>query len=430
MATAGAANTSMDGHEQVPFTAMVLVGGLGTRLRGVVADRPKPLALVGDEPFLVHLLDQLAAAGCQRVILCTGHLGDQVAAAFGSEHAGMPLCYSHESQPLGTGGALRAALPFLPEQSVLVCNGDSYVDCDLGGFVGWAGSAGQPALVTVRVPDASRFGRVGIGTDGRVLEFRSDPAAGPGRINAGIYWLPRAVIAQLPEQQPASLERDLLPRLIDTGLFAYQVEGDFLDIGVPADYARASAFFAALPTRRARPRHGLLVVDRDGTLIADRHYLADPAGVELLPGVVAGLRQFVAQGYDVAVVTNQSGIGRGFFDHAAMVAVHAELTRQLATHGIHLAGIWHCPHHPDAGCACRKPEPRLLQQAMHRLGYGAAQCLVVGDKRCDIELGARLGVRTALVRTGYGADTERDGGCCPDRVVDSFAELAAQELTA
>ncbi len=428
MQIAGTAKTIAAGMGKRPFTAMVLVGGLGTRLRSVVADRPKPLAMVGDEPFLARILDQLVAAGCTRAILCTGHLGEQIAAEFGDEHVGMQLCYSHEAQPLGTGGALRAALRFLDGQRVLVCNGDSYVDLDLGAFVQWAQADGQPALVTVSVPDASRFGAVQTDAAGRVVGFAAAGVAGPARINAGVYWLPRTAIAGLPRERSASLERDLLPRLIEQGLFAYACDGAFLDIGLPADYARATAFFAALAASAARPRQGLLVVDRDGTLIAEKHYLADPAGVELLPGVVDGLRAFVASGYDVAVVTNQSGIGRGLFGPDALAAVHAELVRQLAANGIPLAGIWHCPHHPEVGCTCRKPAPELLQRAMHELGYGSSQCLVVGDKRCDIELGAGLGVRTALVRTGYGAGTERDGMCSPDRVVDSLAELAAQEL--
>lgn len=428
MQMAGTAVASANAHGKHPFTAMVLVGGLGTRLRNVVADRPKPLALVGEEPFLARLLDQLVAAGCSRAVLCTGHLGEQIAAEFGAEHAGMQLCYSHETEPLGTGGALRAALPQLPGQRVLVCNGDSYVQLDLGKFVQWASADGQPSMVTVPVADAQRFGVVRTDAAGRVVGFVAAGASGPGRINAGIYWLPRAAIASLPRGVPSSLERDLMPQLIEQGLFAYPSDGAFLDIGVPADYARAEAFFAELARRSARPRQGLLVVDRDGTLIADRHHLADPAGVELLPGVVEGLRAFIAKGYEVAVVTNQSGIGRGLFGQDALAAVHAELQRQLAANGIRLAGIWHCPHHPEVGCACRKPAPELLQRAMRELGYARNQCLVVGDKQCDIELGSRLGVRTALVRTGYGAGTERDGMCSPDRIVDSLAQLAGQEL--
>jgi D-glycero-alpha-D-manno-heptose 1-phosphate guanylyltransferase len=411
------------------FTAMVLAGGLGTRLLACVADRPKPLAPVDGEPFLVRVLDQLAAAGCRRAILCTGHIGDQIEREFGGEHDGIELVYSREPARLGTGGALRHALPLLGDDGALVVNGDSYCDLDLAAFVAWARArAAAPALVAVAVDDVARYGAIDVDGQARVLAFGEKSTTGPGWINAGIYWLPGHVLAALPVG-PRSLEHDVLPGLLGSGLFAFAVQAPLLDIGVPAAYAAASAFFADCARRQTRARCGLLVVDRDGTLIDERHYLADPDGVQLLPGVVDGLRAFAARGYQIAVVTNQSGIGRGYFDETVLAAVHEELRRQLAAHGIAIHGIWHCPHRPDDACACRKPEPLLLEQAMQQLGYERSQCLVVGDKACDIELGARLGVRTALVRTGYGAGTERDGLCAPDLVVDSLLELARQEVT-
>jgi histidinol-phosphate phosphatase family protein len=411
------------------FEALVLVGGQGSRLRSVVADRPKPLAPVDGEPFLVRVLDQLAAAGCARAILCTGHLGEMVEREFGAEHVGLPLVYSREREPAGTAGALRLALPHCTAAHVLVVNGDSYVDVDVRAFVRRARALGAPALVTTEVADTGRFGRVQADARGRVQTFTEKGVAGPGAIDAGMCWLPTAAIAALPAGRPASFATDLLPGLVARGLFAFATQAPFLDIGVPDAYAAAPAFFARCAASRARPRAGLLVVDRDGTLIHERHYLADPEGVRLLPGVVDGLRAFAARGYEVAVVTNQSGIGRGYFDERALAAVHAELERQLVAHGIALRGIWHCPHAPDDGCACRKPEPALLAAALRELGYAPAQCLVVGDKRCDVELGQRVGARTALVRTGYGAGTERDGQCTPDVVVDDLAQLARCEGT-
>jgi histidinol-phosphate phosphatase family protein len=415
-------------YRPAAFTALVLVGGFGTRLRAVLPDLPKPLAPVGGEPFLCRLLDQLAQAGCRLAILCTGYRGAEIEREFGHEHGGMPLRYSAETVPLGTAGALRLALAQCDDAAVLVSNGDSYCDVDLRAFVLQSVRTGRPGLVTTAVADTSRFGRVDTTADGRVLAFREKGASGPGVISAGIYWLPRAALSALPALVPQSLEQDLLPTLLAAGLQSHRASDRFLDIGVPADYARAEAFFAECASQAARPRKRLLVVDRDGTLIAERNYLAEPSGVELLPGVVDGLRRFQARGYDVAVVTNQSGLGRGYFDLPALQAVHAELCAQLAAHGITVRGIWHCPHTPDAGCRCRKPEPELLERALHELGHAPADCLVVGDKDCDIELGARLGIRTALVRTGYGAGTERDGRCCPDLVVDDLGQLATLEV--
>src|SRR5262245_1827612 len=115
-------------------TAAVLAGGLGTRLRSVVADRPKVLGEIAGRPFLGYLLEQLADAGLRSVVLCTGYMGDQVRAVFGGSHRGLRLLYSEEPSPLGTGGAIRLAVGQVVSSSVLVLNGDSYCETDLGAF--------------------------------------------------------------------------------------------------------------------------------------------------------------------------------------------------------------------------------------------------------------------------------------------------------
>lgn len=410
------------------FTAMVLCGGGGTRLRAVVSDRPKPLAEVGGEPFLLRLLDQLAAAGCHQAILCTGHLGELIERECGGDHDGVELLYSREGRALGTAGALLAALPLVEGDDALVLNGDSYVDVDLGAFVRRSRRARRrAALLAVTVADAARFGTVRHDVDGAVTAFSEKTGeCTPGLVNAGAYWLRREVIAAFPEHVPCSLEREVLPALVGAGLYADVQQAAFLDIGTPSSYAAAAAFFAALERGR-RPRgQGLLVVDRDGTLIEERHYLADPAGVVLLPGVIDGLRQMRGLGYEIAIVTNQSGIGRGYFAAAAAAAVNAEVVRQLAAAGVAVQGVYVCPHRPDEGCGCRKPATGMLEQALAAGGYGPEHCVVVGDKPCDVDLGRRLGARTVLVRTGYGAGVERDGACTPDLIIDRIDQLAPE----
>lgn len=223
-------------------TAVILAGGLGTRLRSVVEDRPKVLALVGDRPYLAHLLDQVRGAQvAATVVLCTGYLGEQVEDAFGNEYRGMRLVYSHEEAPLGTGGAIRLALPVLTSDPILVLNGDSYCGVDLREFRGTHLDRGARAsLVVVEVDDAARFGRVKCAPDGRVLEFREkSAAAGVGWISAGIYLLNRSVLEDIPIAPSVSLEHEIFPRLIGSGLWSYRAQGPFLDIGTPESYAEA-----------------------------------------------------------------------------------------------------------------------------------------------------------------------------------------------
>jgi NDP-sugar pyrophosphorylase family protein len=229
-------------------TAAILAGGLGTRLRSQIADRPKVLAPVRGRPYLTYLLDQLASAGVRRVVLLTGYRAEQVRAACGSGYAGMHLAYSDEPEPLGTGGALRHALPHIPSETCLLLNGDSYCDVPLSAF--WefhARQAADASLVLTRQDDCSRFGRVHIAADGRVVRFEEKPQDGePGWVNAGIYLIQRAAIEEVPADRPLSLERDLLPGWLGTRLLcAFSCQGRFLDIGTPESYSRAEAFFAS-----------------------------------------------------------------------------------------------------------------------------------------------------------------------------------------
>jgi histidinol-phosphate phosphatase family protein len=148
-----------------------------------------------------------------------------------------------------------------------------------------------------------------------------------------------------------------------------------------------------------------VLLDRDGTLIQERHYLADPDGVELVPGAGAALRRLNQAGYPVALVTNQSGVARGLISREDVDRVHARLEKLLADEGAHLDGIWVCPHHPEHGgsCSCRKPSPGLAEEAARALHLDLHRSFVVGDKLCDVELARGVGASPILVRTGYGA---------------------------
>ena len=234
-------------------TAVILAGGLGTRLRSVVADRPKVLAPVAGRPFLAFLLDQVHSAGIRRVVLCTGHLGDQIRESFGSSYRDVALEYSQEPEPLGTGGALRHALPLLGSAAFLVLNGDSYCDVDLRRV--WECHHLRPShatLVVVPVADASRFGRVDLDAHGRIVAFHEKSARpGPGRVNGGIYVLRPEPLARIPEGGAASLEREVFPFLAQSGLYGFAAEGRFIDIGTPESFAEAERFVRELTTEAA-----------------------------------------------------------------------------------------------------------------------------------------------------------------------------------
>ena len=147
-------------------------------------------------------------------------------------------------------------------------------------------------------------------------------------------------------------------------------------------------------------------LDRDGTINEEVEYLSDPSDLCLIRGAAEAIRLLNDAGIPTIVVTNQAGVGRGYFPEGRVVAVHEKLTEQLTAHGARLDAFYYCPHHPDDGCACRKPQPGMLEQAAREQRLDLRRSFVVGDKVSDLEAGRRANCRTVLVLTGYGAQAQ------------------------
>jgi NDP-sugar pyrophosphorylase family protein len=225
--------------------AVILAGGLGTRLRPAVADLPKVLAPVLGRPWLLFILDQLAGADIRQVVLLTGHKAGQVRDEIGDHYRGMRLTYSPEPTPLGTAGAVRAALPCLTGDAILLMNGDSYCAVDLNALCEFhSRQHADISMVLARSSDASRFGMVRVDTQERVIAFDEKTQSGGGWINAGVYFLAKSLIEEIAPHRQVSLEKEMFPHWIGRrAAYAFRTEGPFLDIGTPESYAQAAAFF-------------------------------------------------------------------------------------------------------------------------------------------------------------------------------------------
>ena len=222
--------------------AVLLVGGLGTRLRVVVPSAPKPLAPVGNRPFLELLIRQLGSQGIRTLIMCTGYLADQIEGEFGDGSGlGVTIEYSKEPEPLGTAGAVKFAerlLQGVPD--FVVMNGDSFLELDLNQLIQLHRThGGLSTMAVVSVENAGRYGTVHVDSGNRVTEFCEKTGSdSPGLINAGVYVFSAAILELIPAG-PVSLEKDVFPTLLDQGVHAARQHGVFIDIGTPADYARA-----------------------------------------------------------------------------------------------------------------------------------------------------------------------------------------------
>ncbi len=220
--------------------AIVLAGGLGTRLASRLHGLPKPMAPIAGRPFLEILLTQLRRSGCARVLLSVGHQHTVIQEHFGAAFHGMAIDYVIESVSLGTGGAIRLALAQAREESVLVLNGDTFLDADYAAMLGFHTLEGATVtLAVVHRDDVSRYGSVTIEGQ-RIAGFQEKGSSGPGWISAGTYAVARNLAwpSALPEK--FSIERDFfVPEVAGLRPAAYKVDGFFLDIGIPEDLDRA-----------------------------------------------------------------------------------------------------------------------------------------------------------------------------------------------
>jgi D-glycero-alpha-D-manno-heptose 1-phosphate guanylyltransferase len=225
--------------------AIILCGGLGTRLRSVMPDLPKALAEVAGRPFLEWLLRSLRAQGVGRVVLATGHLGSMIEATFGDgERLDLALSYSQEAAPLGTGGALRQAAGRISQYPVLVLNGDSYCRFDLVRMSRAHREHGACATIWLVEVAGDRFGSVTVGERGEILSFE-EKAATSGLISAGTYLLTEGVVDGIPSGRAVSLEQEVFPALVGCGLYGILGPRLFVDIGTPSSLAAAGELLGA-----------------------------------------------------------------------------------------------------------------------------------------------------------------------------------------
>lgn len=251
-----------------PTSAIVLAGGLGTRLRSAVPDLPKPMAPVAGRPFLAHLMDAWIAQGIRHFVLSVGYRHEAISGHFGDRYRGAVLEYAVESTPLGTGGGLLQAARHLSGRTpFLLLNGDTYFDVPLARLVETAErqrADGCFALFRTREP--GRYMGVALADDGRITSLQAGMDAPERLANGGVYLVqPRALqglasLVDRPNDRPISLENDLFPHLLERGQrwFGLECPGRFIDIGIPHDFHRAASVLPGTPAPRPAEEHHLV----------------------------------------------------------------------------------------------------------------------------------------------------------------------------
>jgi D,D-heptose 1,7-bisphosphate phosphatase len=381
--------------------AVFLVGGLGTRLRGLTSERAKPMLDVGGRPFLDYLLDEASRHGIKRALLLCGYrAGDLTPIYNGRTVRGMRIDTLAESRPAGTAGALALAADRLDEYFLLV-NGDSLFDFN---WLALCPAPGEVSSSLVRMALAAgvagtRYGRVVI--DGGKVRTFTAAGASDQPINAGVYLMRKAILSKIGAA-PCSLERDVLPGLAVEGLIdGCVVERPFIDIGIPEDFARAQALVPAILRRPAA------FLDRDGVLNEDTGYVHRSDQVRWVEGARETVRWLNDAGYFVFIVTNQAGVARGLYSEDHVNDLHDWMNLELRENGAHIDCVEYCPYHPEGTVEryrrvsdLRKPGPGMLNKLLTEWPVDVPRSFLVGDRSTDLEAATAAGIRGHLFPNG------------------------------
>ena len=224
----------------VSMEAIILAGGTGSRLRSIIKDVPKPMALVDGKPFLEIILNNLNHIGFTKVILSVGYLSDVIVDYFGDNYKKIKIEYAIENKRLGTGGAIKYALQFCSYEYAFVLNGDTFLDIDIKAVVELKRVENLPVMVARYVDDVSRYGALTLSSD-KLTEYREKLDTGFGLINAGCYYLPTNIMSSFTNLDVFSFEEICIPAIIQNpGFIVYKHDGLFIDIGIPSDLVLAS----------------------------------------------------------------------------------------------------------------------------------------------------------------------------------------------
>lgn len=398
--------------------AIVLVGGRGTRLQSVISDVPKPLAPVAGRPFLAWLLDDLWRSGIRRAILATGYLADQIETYVGMEWKGMSVAYSFEEKPLGTGGAVAQAIRQIQGQAVHVVNGDTYLRFVPAALQAAAEISGTSmAVALAEVADVSRYGAV-LTANGKIAGFTEKGGSGPGLVNAGCYFLSEKAISGLPRKPQFSLEQDFIgPQVSSGNVAAFVGTSDFIDIGVPDDYAKAQSKFAMNRCHRfyvdptaaeqlasEAKRRRALFLDRDGVINVDHGYVHDRDNTDFIPGIFDLCRRARDARLLLVIITNQAGMARSLYNEEQFIDYTAWMHGVFATQGVPILATHYCPHHPLAStadlrlhCPSRKPSPGMISTAAGNYSIDLPRSFLIGDKASDLEAGRLAGIASRFL---------------------------------
>jgi len=428
--------------------AVIMAGGKGTRLSAITRDEiPKPMVPLLGKPLLLWQVECLKRNGVTEILMVIGHLGHVIRDYFGDGSAfGVAISYYEETEALGTAGALSHIEQRLDAEFFLVF-GDILFDIDLERMHRFHRE--KQALVTLFVhPNSHPFDSdlVETDADGRVLRFDSKHNVRDywydNAVNAGLYWMDRALCRHVPREGKVDLEKEILTGLCARGeaVYAYHSPEYVKDVGTVERITAAARELEGgfVASRNLRQRQKAIFLDRDGTVNVENGLVYKPEMLELEPCAVEAIGLINRSGYLALMVTNQPSVARGLCEIEDVETIHRKLKTLLGNKGVYLDDLLFCPHHPDKGypeenplykipCRCRKPGIGMVETLAEKYNLDLSRCWMVGDRTVDVQTGINAGMKTALVLTGAAG---KDGKypVAPDLTAPDLLEAVRQIL--
>jgi histidinol-phosphate phosphatase family protein len=386
-----------------PSQAVILCGGLGTRLRPITDTLPKPLAPIHGRPFLAFLIEQLREQGIERIVLLTGYRGEMIRERFGDGSAcGVRIDYSEGPAEWETGRRIWEARTMLDPQFVLLYS-DNFATINLDTIAARHDTHG--GVVTFLV-QAKKPGNIRLSADGRVDTY--DPtrtAPGLDRVEIGYMIVERDRLMAAFVEPDVSFSR-MLEGLARQGQVAGLLSGDPYHSISDIDRWQLAERYLAIKR--------ILLIDRDGTINQrppKGGYVTSWEQFRWIDETVEAMRQLAAQGFRFVVISNQAGIGRGVVDPAVVDGINRRMVTDLAVQGIEVLDVYVCPHHWDDHCACRKPAPGMFFDASRAHLLRMDRTIYVGDDPRDSRAAFNAGCLSVLV--GPERDQDPGGGVRP-----------------
>jgi len=386
--------------------AIILAGGLGTRLRSIVSDLPKCMAPVAGQPFLKHVIRYLLSQGIEKFIFSLGYKHEVIEEFLNNEFPTIHYECSIEQDPLGTGGAIYLACKRAKDNNIIVVNGDTLFKADLKkAFLFHTANSSDCTLLLKPMEDFDRYGAVELDDNYAVSSFREKQYFQTGDINAGVYILnvDQFIDKDFPEK--FSFEKDYLEKYYtERKIFGVIEDRYFIDIGIPADFQKAQEELKQIPLHLENiDPDWTLFLDRDGVINYEKEndYILSWSEFEFYPGVTEAIRLLSEKFITLIVISNQRGVGRGLMSENELLDIQRRMRFEIEKNGGRIDKIYYCTA-TDPRHFYRKPNPGMaLQAAKDFPAIDLAKTIMIGNKLSDMKFGRNAGTYTVYLKTTH-----------------------------